>query len=161
MLRKRSRAVVGTAAVLLLVAVFLAGRYQGLHEVLRGNSLGTVESPAVLPASSAPAAAAAGIVGWSAALDHAGEEVTVEGPVVGTYYARSSNGGPTFLNLGRDYPDPDRFTVVIWERDRDRFAEAPEVIYRGRTIRVTGVVAVYKGSPQIEVQRPEQIEVVE
>ncbi|GAB4262521.1 MAG: hypothetical protein Kow00122_18920 [Thermoleophilia bacterium] len=102
-----------------------------------------------------------GIIPWWEALDHAGEEVTVEGPVVGTYYARSSNGGPTFLNLGRDYPDPDRFTVVIWERNRGRFPGAPEVIYRGRTIRVTGVVAVYKGSPQIEVKRPKQIEVVE
>lgn len=97
---------------------------------------------------------------WSDALDHVGEKVTVEGPVVGTSYARSSNGSPTFLNVGRDYPDPDRFTVIIWVQNRDRFPSAPEDAYRGKTIRVTGTVAVYKGSAQIEAKSSSQIEIV-
>lgn len=89
-----------------------------------------------------------------------GEKVTVEGPVVGTYYARSSNGSPTFLNLGRDYPDPDRFTAIVWGRNRDAFSSAPESTYRGENIRVTGKVSVYKGSAQIEAKSPAQIEIV-
>lgn len=101
-----------------------------------------------------------GVIMWSDAMDHVGEKVTVEGPVVGTYYARSSNGSPTFLNMGRDYPDPDRFTAIIWVQNRDNFPSAPEDTYRGKTIRVTGKVAVYKGSAQIEVKSPSRIEIV-
>lgn len=101
-----------------------------------------------------------GLIEWSEALDHVGERVTVEGPVVGTYYARSSNGSPTFLNIGRDNPDPDRLTAIIWGRNRGEFSSAPESAYRGETIRVTGKVSVYKGSAQIEVKSPAQIEIV-
>lgn len=101
-----------------------------------------------------------GLIEWSEALDHVGEKVTVEGPVAGTYFARSSNGSPTFLNMGRDHPDPERFTAVIWGRNRDAFSSAPESTYQGETIRVTGKVSVYQGGAQIEVKSPAQIEIV-
>src|SRR5437899_2309329 len=67
--------------------------------------------------------------------------------------ASSSNGAPTFLNLGRDYPDMHRFTVVIWGRNRSRFG-APENRYRGRTICVRGLISTYAGVPQIEDEEP-------
>src|SRR3712207_4248623 len=63
-----------------------------------------------------------GAISWDDALQHVGERQTIEGPVVGTVYVASSNGQPTFLNVGRDYPDSGRFTVVIWGDDRDNFA---------------------------------------
>src|SRR5680860_278891 len=66
---------------------------------------------------------------WSEAMNHVGEHMTVEGPVMGTHYASSSNGQPTFLNIGRDYPDPDRFAVVIWGQDRGNFSTPPENAY--------------------------------
>ena len=50
---------------------------------------------------------------WDQAIQNVGERATVQGPVVGTRYASGSNGQPTFLNVGKDYPDRDRFTVVI------------------------------------------------
>lgn len=100
------------------------------------------------------------VVDWSDALDHVGEKVTVEGPVAGTAYAQSSKGSPTFLNLGRDYPDPDRCTIIIWVPNRAKFPSAPEDAYRGKTIRIAGTVAVYKGCAQIEVKSPGQIEIV-
>jgi hypothetical protein len=76
--------------------------------------------------------------------------------VAGTRYASWSNGSPTFLNLGVDYPSPRRFTVVIWGRNRARFG-APERRYRGRTICVRGFVSTYRGLPQIEATSPSQI----
>jgi len=55
-----------------------------------------------------------GAVSWDRAKDHIGERITVYGAVVDTRYASSSRGRPTFLNIGKPYPDPGRFTVVIW-----------------------------------------------
>jgi len=52
-------------------------------------------------------------VSWEDALRYVGQEVTIVGPVVGTRYASSSSGSPTFLNIGLQYPDPGRFQVVI------------------------------------------------
>jgi hypothetical protein len=88
-----------------------------------------------------------------------GRTAAIKGRVAGAFYARSSNGRPTFLNLGRDYPDSRRFTVVIWGRNRSSFG-APERRYRGKTICVVGYVSTYRGVPEIEATRPSQIRVV-
>ncbi len=98
-------------------------------------------------------------ISWEWALDHVGEKVTILGPVVDTAYAPSSNGSPTFLNIGRPYPDPGRFQVVIWGEDRDRFPSPPEDMYYGQKIAVTGTVKNYKGVGEIIVRSPDQIEV--
>jgi DNA/RNA endonuclease YhcR with UshA esterase domain len=97
-------------------------------------------------------------VSWSDASAHIGEMTRVEGPVVGATFASSSNGQPTFLNLGRDYPDPGRFTVVIWGESRASFSTPPEDAYRGKTICVTGEIESYQGVPQVVVSSPSQIE---
>lgn len=98
-------------------------------------------------------------ISWEDALGYVGQEVTIVGPVVGTNYAGSSNGSPTFLNIGLPYPDPGRFQVVIWGEDRHRFESPPEDLYYGQSIAVTGVVKNYKGVGEIIVKRPSQIEV--
>ncbi len=100
------------------------------------------------------------VVPWRAASEHIGEKVTVEGKVVSAHFARRKTGGPTFLNLGHDYPDPNRFVVVIWADDREKFPQPPGALYRGKAIRVTGRIQTYDGVPQIEVSSPESIEVV-
>ena len=100
-------------------------------------------------------------VPWDKAKDHIGERTTVSGPVVDTHWASGSNGKPTFLNIGKPYPDPDRFTVVIWIDNRGNFPQAPEVYYLGKTICVTGLIDEYpkgSGSAQIEVKDPSQIQ---
>ena len=114
--------------------------------------------PAGATAPAATSATCAGAISWSTAKSAIGRIATVKGPVVDTYYARSSNGSPTFLNLGRRYPSPSRFTVVIWSESRVRFG-APERRYRGRTICVRGRISTYQGSPQIEATSPAQIAV--
>ena len=101
------------------------------------------------------------VVSWDTAARHIGKRVTVEGPVVGTKWASGSKGSPTFLDLGRPYPDPARFTVLIWGEYRNEFPRPPESMYLGRVIRVTGDVSTYKGVTQMKVMGPDQIEVVE
>ena len=103
----------------------------------------------------------AGVIPWDKAAGHMGDYATVEGRVVDTHYAASSKGSPTFLNVGKPYPDKDRFTVVIWGRNRAEFDGSPERTYRGKLIRVSGTISSYKGSTQIEAESPDQIEIVE
>jgi len=43
---------------------------------------------------------------------HIGEYQSVKGYIVSTHYASTSRGRPTFLNIGRPYPNQE-FTVVI------------------------------------------------
>jgi len=96
-------------------------------------------------------------ISWSEAIDHVGERLTVCGSVVDTKYAGTSNGKPTFLNLGKKYPDPDRFTVLIWGDDRDNFESAPESYYSDKYIYVTGLIEEYSGIAEIQVSTPSQI----
>jgi DNA/RNA endonuclease YhcR with UshA esterase domain len=121
-----------------------------------GSSGGTGAAPtAAAPTVSEQA------IPWDEASAHIGESVTIEGPVAGVMYSEGSNGSPTFLNVGADYPDESRFTVVIWGADRGHFEPAPEDQFSGQTIRVTGTVVEYQGMPQIEVATPSDIETVE
>lgn len=106
------------------------------------------ETPAE-PPGSIPAVAAAA---------HIGETMTVCGRVASTRYLRRGRR-PTFLNLGRPYPDQE-LTVVIWGNDRDRFDAPPEDAYRGERICVTGEIATYRGTPQIVLEGPEAVQVV-
>ncbi len=94
---------------------------------------------------------------WDEAIYHIGERATVYGPVVSTHYANTSRGKPTFLNIGKPYPDPDRFTVIIWGENRSNFPQAPEILYANKTIYVTGLIDEYEGVAQIEVFSPSQI----
>ncbi len=111
-------------------------------------------TPTLIPTPSPPLSA----VAWDEARYHIGERTTVYGPVVDTHWASGSRGKPTFLNIGKPYPDPKRFTVVIWIQNRGNFPQAPEVYYLGKSIYVAGLIAEYKGIPQIEIKDPSQIQ---
>ena len=91
------------------------------------------------------------------AKDHVGERMAVYGTVVSTKYASESNGKPTFLDMCYAYPDPNRFTVVIWDDNRDKFPQPPEDYYNAKTIYVSGLIVLYDEVPEIEVTSPSQI----
>jgi hypothetical protein len=113
-------------------------------------------SPSPIPASPTPES---GEISWEAAQSHIGETVAVCGPVVDARYASGSSGKPTFLNIGKKYPDPGRFTVLIWQSDRDKFASPPEQLYLGQTICVSGEIEEFGGLLEIVVEDPAQIEI--
>jgi hypothetical protein len=104
-------------------------------------------------------ATCAGAITWQHARSHVGRTRTVRGRVVATYYAATSDGQPTFLDLGRPYPSPSRFRVVIWQEDRADFGGRPELRFRGRTICVRGRIALYDGVPEIVARSSAQIAV--
>jgi hypothetical protein len=70
-----------------------------------------------------------------------------------------------FLNSSKQHRDADNFTVVIFKTGLVRLGEAgiaaPADHYLDRTIRVRGVVQVRNEKPQIVIETPNQIELVE
>lgn len=92
-------------------------------------------------------------------LAHAGEIRTVEGVMVRAYYAHSSGGQPTFLNFHDPYEG--YFTALIWGDDRDKFPPEPETYYLDKKVRIKGLIETYKGAPEIILNEPSQIWIVE
>ena len=110
--------------------------------------------PTPLPTTTIPADA----LSWTEAKYHMGDITTVCGPVVGSHWDRNSTGEPTIINIGKDPPAPDRFTIVIWIHSRGNFPQAPEEYYLGKTICATGLIYPYQGIAQMTVENPSQIE---
>jgi SH3-like domain-containing protein len=96
-------------------------------------------------------------VPWDQARNYVGQRTTVCGPVARAFYAGSSRGQPTFVDLGNAFPNPSRFTTVIWGRDRGNFSPSPESLYRGKSLCVSGTVQLFEGVPQIEVSSPSAV----
>lgn len=87
-------------------------------------------------------------ISWNEAADHVDTRQRVCGPLAGT----GTTSDDVFLNLGRDYPDPDRFTVVLWDVGRVQHIDA------GTNICVSGVVTSYQGVAQIELRSADAVE---
>jgi hypothetical protein len=111
-------------------------------------------------ASGAPAAKGVAYIHWYQAKQHIGHHGTVGGPVKATIYEKRVSGHPTFLNIGRDYPNKARFTVVIWEKYRRAFPFRPEVEYAGHTLLVTGKIRMYEGCAEMFVRSPAAIKII-
>ncbi len=120
----------------------------GLSETVAGAPL---KSPEITPrAAAAPAPKASEVVSWEEAALYEGQQVTVEGTVVDTY----KSAKVIFLNFS---PNREAFKLVIFAGDWKLWPELPDVLYRGKTLHVTGEVELYKGAPEIIVNRPEQV----
>ncbi len=97
------------------------------------------------------------VIIWSQAISHVGERTTVLGPVMSVTYASTVSGKPTFINIGKNYPQNGRFTALIWGDNRSQFSPAPEIQYEGETIYVYGLIQLYQGNAEIIVSSPCQI----
>ena len=86
---------------------------------------------------------------------HVGETATVCGVVASAKFATNSRSQPTFLDLGKPYPETP-FTAVIFGDDRAKFG-TPETSLRGRRICVTGQIRDYRGKPEIILNDPSQL----
>jgi len=103
----------------------------------------------------------ANAINWDQASAYMGQQSTIVGPVISATFASSSRGKPTFLNIGKPYPNPGRFTVVIWGYDRDNFPFDPVIQYDKKTVCVTGLIENYKGIAEIVVNTASDIKIVE
>jgi len=87
------------------------------------------------------------------AQQHIGETNTVCGPIASTRYLQ---GGPTFLNLDRPYPNH-TMTILVQAANRPKFPTPPELMYSQKVVCVAGPIINYHGKPEIVVQDPSQI----
>ena len=145
-------------AALLLNACTATPTPQIITIIITATPQANTQPPWPSATTAPPTTVVSDTIDWDEAAYYIGEHKTVCGPVVDSHYASSSNGQPTFLNIGQPYPKPNRFTVVIWGRNRSKFSTGPEQLYSGDTICVTGLIEEYRGIPEIEVSDPSQIE---
>ena len=96
----------------------------------------------------------ADVISWREAAKHYGEFLTVEGVVVLSH----NSGKACFLNFHESWETS--FTAVIFARRFAAFPPSPEDHYRGKRVRVTGLIREYRGKPEIVLDSPGQIEVV-
>jgi hypothetical protein len=103
-----------------------------------------------VPAPEAPAVQQpGGGIAWNEAIDYAGTTQRVCGPLAGG----GNDHDDVFLNLGLDYPDPNRFQIVIWD------IGGLEAIDGGKTLCIEGLITLYNGVAQIEPYDPSVIEI--
>jgi hypothetical protein len=128
----------------------------------RKKGIATAVAAAAVIMMTATGAFAADVLSITAveAADHIGEMAEVCGRVASTAHIAAVKGQPTFLNLEEPYPDQ-LFTVVIWGSTRTKFDGRPERMFDGKEICVSGRIDRYEGRPQIVVDDPSQIVVVE
>jgi hypothetical protein len=108
------------------------------------------------PMQAAPTTvASSSVISWADAAAYEGQTVAVEGKVVDTY----NSGKVVLLNFDKDFRST--FKVAIFADAWPLFPVPPETYYRDKTVRVTGQVQMYQNAPEIIVDRPEQIEIVE
>jgi DNA/RNA endonuclease YhcR with UshA esterase domain len=97
----------------------------------------------------------------AAAAKKVNEKCTVEMLVKST----GKSSGVFFLNSKEDFKDADNFTVFINKEGAEKLKEAkiedPAAHFKNKTIRVTGVVKLYRDKPEIVVEKADQIQVVE
>jgi len=91
------------------------------------------------------------------AKDFIGKKVTVCGEVKGTHVTK---GKVNFLRFGSDYPNQ-VFSVIIYANDAIKFKETPANVYAGKTICVTGVINLYEGKPEMEIDTESQVKIQE
>ena len=116
--------------------------------------LGTVAAVAV-----ALAGVARGVppptVSWQDASHYVGEIVTVEGDVA---EARTT-GNTCVLEFAPD--DPRAFRAILLLPLLTSLPQHPEQLYRGRRVKVSGRIARFQGRPEMLLQAPGYIEVVD
>jgi DNA/RNA endonuclease YhcR with UshA esterase domain len=96
------------------------------------------------------------------AANRINEQVTVE------MLVRAAKNCPhcsqIFLDSEADHHDPHNLAVAVTEAGAARFKDTgiddPATHFRGKLIRVTGVVTLKENRPRIEVGDPRQVEVV-
>ncbi len=130
--------------------------YKGAPEIIVSSPdqiaiIGEGASADDLPAPTA-SAPPKGVVPWEEAGRYVGQTITVEGRIVRT----KDIGSLTFLDFSEQ---KGTFVVIVRSEDYARFPQPPAELYRGKQVWVTGVVSLYRGTPQMIIHSPEQIEV--
>jgi DNA/RNA endonuclease YhcR with UshA esterase domain len=89
------------------------------------------------------------------AAAHVGQHVTIEGTVASVHTSRK---GHTYINFGAPYPAQD-FTAVVFASSAGAFINLAGL--SGKHVQVTGVIRLYEGKPEVILEAPAQLKVLE
>ena len=90
-----------------------------------------------------------GAISWQDARELVGSYQKVCGPFKGM----GNSTDDVFINLGRDYPDPDRFTIVLWD-----VGGVTQNFSGAALLCAEGPITSYEGVAQIELRDAADIE---
>jgi S1/P1 Nuclease len=89
------------------------------------------------------------------AMNHVGKEVTVCTRV----YSIRATSAITQVSVGEAYPN-NPLTIIIFGKNYANFAVTPEELLKDKNICVKGSIELYKGKPQIIVEKPGDVTVL-
>ncbi len=92
------------------------------------------------------------VISWEDAGKYVGKDVILQGTIVETGSARTIS----FLNFDRQRS----VTAIIRKKNYRNFPKDVRILYANKIVRIRGRVSEYKGKPQIEVYKPDQITVL-
>ncbi|RCW48630.1 thermonuclease family protein [Halanaerobium sp. MA284_MarDTE_T2] len=95
------------------------------------------------------------VISWQNADSYVNEIVIVKGKIESTY----SSDKVTYLNFSENYNED--FAVVIFNEDLIKFDYNPAEYLEGKEVKVLGKIEVYKNVPEIVLDKPYNIIVVE
>lgn len=95
----------------------------------------------------------ANVVSWTNAGNYVGQNAIVEGTIVYTYFSK----GTTFLDFHNPYQG--YFYGVVFAGDSNNFKCSISQFYLNKEVRITGMIQLYNGAPEIVVHTPSQVEV--
>lgn len=130
----------------------LVDAYEATPEPLAEPAVEPAPQPVTAPPAApvVPGWPGGSAISWQDSHSHAGTTQRVCGPLTSI---RGDDAG-VYLNLGRDYPDPERFTVIFWD------VAWIDPIEAGAVICTTGTLIDYGGVMQIHTY-PENVEIWE
>ena len=89
-------------------------------------------------------------------LNQNGDIVNLFGFITKVNYPADLIGSPTVMNFsGKD--STQSVTLIVWNKDRYKFKEAPETAYLNQYVQVKGKIETYKDKPQITLYSEQQI----
>jgi hypothetical protein len=91
---------------------------------------------------------------WDLAGNYIGKYMSVEGKIARTH----NSGKACFLNFHNNWAR--YFSLVIFDNVFHRFPEKPEEFYLDKFVRARGKIKMYRGRPEIVLNNPNQIEII-
>lgn len=96
------------------------------------------------------------VITWQDAYHYLGHDIVIEGKVEHT--GVSEGRTLRFLNFDQDWRN--KFYIVVMPNANLEWPEPAEKYFLNKTIRIRGTVTMYRGNPQIRVDKASQITVV-
>jgi endonuclease YncB( thermonuclease family) len=95
-----------------------------------------------------------GTIPWDLAARYIGKHVSVQGKITRTH----NSGKACFLNFHNNWTR--YFSLVIFDNVFHRFPEKPEKFYLDKYVRVSGKIKIFRGRPEMVLNRSQQIEII-